>query len=119
MDRKTKIDKISLCESKGKLKRVRQQAKSKMNEFSIHKIADLHLHVHHHGIPKVPIRGFHQIYDIALQDLSRNPLLLSRTTGKRKICIIKVWRDMDGETEVFYCSVEIILHHQTNSIHDE
>ena len=34
---------------------VRQQAKSKMDELSIHTIADLQLRVHHHGIPKVPI----------------------------------------------------------------
>ena len=44
-----------------------------MNELSIHTIADLQIHVHNHGIPKVPIRGFGQIYDIALQDLPENP----------------------------------------------
>ena len=40
-----------------------------MNELSIHTIADLQLHVRHHGIPKVPIRGFGRIYDIALKPL--------------------------------------------------
>ena len=44
-----------------------------MNALSINKIADIQLHVHHNGIPKVHIRGFGQIYDIALQDLPRNP----------------------------------------------
>ena len=44
-----------------------------MNELSIHKIADLPLYAHHHGIPKVPIRGFGRIYDIALQYLLGDP----------------------------------------------
>ena len=44
-----------------------------MNELSIHKIADIQLHIHHHGIQKVTIRGFSRIYDIALQDLPGNP----------------------------------------------
>ena len=44
-----------------------------MNELSIYTIADLQLHVHHRGIPKVPIRGFGRIYDIALQALPGNP----------------------------------------------
>ena len=44
-----------------------------MNGLSIHIIADLQLHFHHHGIPKVHIRGFGQIYDIALQALPGNP----------------------------------------------
>ena len=69
MDRKTKTDKVWLCESVGNLKGVGQQAKAKMNELSIDTIADLQLHVCHHGILKVHIRGFGQIYDIALQDL--------------------------------------------------
>ena len=36
-----KTDKIWLCESVGKLKGVGQQEKAKINEFSIHTIADL------------------------------------------------------------------------------
>ena len=44
-----------------------------MNELSIQKISDLQLHVHHHAIPKVPIRGFGRIYDIAIQALIGNP----------------------------------------------
>ena len=46
---------VRLCEYVGKLKGVGQLAKAKMNELSIHTISDLQLHVHHHGIPKVPI----------------------------------------------------------------
>ena len=48
-------EKVCLCESVGNIKGVGQQTKAKMNELSIHTIADLQLHVHHHGIPKVPI----------------------------------------------------------------
>ena len=35
-------------------------------------MADLQLHVHHHGISKMPIQGFRQIYDISLQALLEN-----------------------------------------------
>ena len=52
---KTKTDKVWLCESVGKLKGVGQLVKAKMNELIIHTIAYLQIHVHHHGIPKVPI----------------------------------------------------------------
>ena len=70
---KTNTNKVWLCESVGKLKRVGQPAIAKMNELRIHMIADLQLHVHHHVIPKVPILDFDQIYDMALQDIPRNP----------------------------------------------
>ena len=50
-----KIDKVWLCESVGELKGAGHQVKAKMNELSIHTIADLQLHVHHRGIPKVHI----------------------------------------------------------------
>ena len=43
-----------------------------MNQLTIHIIAYLQLHVHHHGTPKVPIRGFGQIYNIVLQDITGN-----------------------------------------------
>ena len=43
-----------------------------MNELSIHTIAYLQLHVYHHDIPKVPIRGFVRIYDIDLQAIPGN-----------------------------------------------
>ena len=55
MYRNTKTDKVWICESVGKLKVVGQLSKAKMNELSIHIIADLHICVHHHGILKVPI----------------------------------------------------------------
>ena len=41
-----------------------------MNELRIQTIADLQLHVRHRG--KVPIRGFNQIYAMALQALPGN-----------------------------------------------
>ena len=55
---KTKTGKVWICESVGKLKGVGHLGKAKMNKLRIHTIADLQLHVHHHGVPKVPIRGF-------------------------------------------------------------
>ena len=51
-----------------------------MNELRIHTIADLQLHVRHRG--KVPIRGFGQIYEMALQALPGN--LLSSFKDHRK-----------------------------------
>ena len=71
--RKTKTDKVWHYKSVGKLKGVGQQGQAKMNELSIHTISDLQLHVHHHGIPKVRIRGFGRIYDIALKYIPGNP----------------------------------------------
>ena len=50
-----KLDKVWICESVVNLKGLGQQAKVKINELSIHTIADLQLHFHHHGIPKVHI----------------------------------------------------------------
>ena len=44
-----------------------------MNGLSIHTISDIQLHVRHHGIPKVHIQGFGQIYDIAILALPGNP----------------------------------------------
>ena len=70
---KTKTDKVWLCESVGKLKGVALLEKAKMNELRIHTIADIQFHVHHRGIPKVPIRGFDRIYDISLQARPGNP----------------------------------------------
>ena len=84
MDQKTKTDKVWPCESVGKLKGIGHQAKAKMNELSIHTISDLQLHVCHHGIPKVPIRGFGQIYDIAIQNLLGNPSPYFKDHSKAK-----------------------------------
>ena len=55
MDWGKKTGKVWLCESAGKLKGVGQQAKAKINELSIHTIADIQLCFHRHGIPKVHI----------------------------------------------------------------
>ena len=53
MDTKTNTDKVCICESVGKLKVVGQLEIAKMSELIIQTIADLQLHVRHHG--KVPI----------------------------------------------------------------
>ena len=70
MDEKN-TDKVCLCESVDKLKRVGHLEIAKMNELRIHTIADIQLHVSHHG--KVPILGFDLIYTMALQYLPGNP----------------------------------------------
>ena len=62
-----------LCESVGKLKGVGQQAKAKINELRIHTIAYLQLRIHHHGTPKVHIRGFVRVCDITIQAPSGKP----------------------------------------------
>ena len=90
MNFKENTDRVWLRESVGNLKGVGQLAIAKMNELSIHRIADLHLHVHHRG--KVPILGFDRIYAMDLQALWETLLLLSSTTGKRKI---RIFQDMD------------------------
>ena len=87
MDLKKTTDKVWLCESVGKLKGVGKLAIAKMNELRINTIADLQLHVRHCG--KVPVRGFDQIYAMTLQAIRVILRLLSRTTGKRRIHIIR------------------------------
>ena len=92
MDQKTKTDKVCLCKSVGKLKGVVQLEKPKMNELNIHMIADLQLHVHHHGIPKVNIRGFDQNYDIVIQALQGNPPSSFKEHRKAKNCYLSRYR---------------------------
>ena len=91
-NRSEKKDKIWICESVGTLKGGRQQAKAKINELSIHTIADLQIRVHHHCIPKVPIQGFDQIYDIALHALPGNPPPYLKDHRKAKI---RIFHGMD------------------------
>ena len=73
MGRGKKTYKLWICQSVGKLKVVGHQAKSKMKDLSIHTITDIQLHVRHHGMPKVQIWGFGQIYEISLQALPGKP----------------------------------------------
>ena len=40
-----------------------------MNELNIYTIDDFHHHAHLHGFPKVQIRGFGRIHELALQVL--------------------------------------------------
>ena len=58
-----------------------------MNELRIHTIADIQLHVCHHG--KVPILGFDRIYAMALQTLPGNPNYSFKDHMKAKIRIIQ------------------------------
>ena len=89
---KKNTDKVWICEPVGKLKVVGQLEIVKMNNSIIHTIADLQLHICNHS--KVPIQGFDQIYYMALQDLPGNFLLLSSTTGNRKI---RIFQDMERD----------------------
>ena len=95
MDLKTNADKVWLYESVGKINKVGQLATAKMNELRIHTIADLHLHIHHHG--KVPIRGFDQIYAMALQALPGDHLSSFKDHRKSKNLYIsrygEIWVD--------------------------
>ena len=63
-----------------------------MNELRIQKIADLQLHVCHHG--KVPIRGFNKIYDMALQALPRKPPSSFKDRRKAKNPHLSRFEDM-------------------------
>ena len=120
LDKKTNTDKVWLCESVGKLKGVGHQAKTKMNELSIHKIPDIQLHVHHHGTPKVPIRGLGWIYDIALQALPGNPPSYFKDHKKAKNPYIsrygERWVDkLKSSTAMSkFCCITDLIHFMTN-----
>ena len=86
-----------------------------MNELSIHTIAYLQLHVNHQGIPKVPIRGFGQIYDIALKDLPGNSPPFFKDQRKAKNPYILRYREilvdkLKSSTAVsrFFCITDLI-----------
>ena len=86
-----------------------------MNELSIHTISDIQLRVNHHGTPKVPIRGFGRIYDIALQALPVNPTPSFKDHRKEKNLDIsrygEEWVDkMKSSTEIpkFCCITDLI-----------
>ena len=85
----------------------------KMDELRIHTIAYIQLHVRHHD--KVPIRGFGRIYDMALQDLPRNPPSSFKYHRKAKNPYLsrygERWVDkLKSSTEIsrFYCITNII-----------
>ena len=131
--KKKNTHKVWICEAIGKIKGVGQLAKAKMNELSIHTIDDLQLHVHHHGIPKVPIQGFGQIYDIALQDLPGNPPYSFKDHMKAKnIYILRYgerWVDKlkSSTTMSKFCCITDLIRFMMNeveklmkgSVHDE
>ena len=69
-----KTDKIWLCESVVKLKGIGKQGEVKMHEINVHTIADLQRCVQSHGLPKLSIREFGQIYERALVALPGKPM---------------------------------------------
>ena len=71
--KKTKTDKIWLCESVGKLKGIGKQGEVKMNEMNIHTIADLQRYFRSYGLTKLPIHGLGQIYEHGLVALPGKP----------------------------------------------
>ena len=73
MGRKIETDKIWLCESVGKIKRIGKQGEVKMNEINIHTIANFQRYVRSYGLHKLPIHGLGQIYEHGLVDLPRKP----------------------------------------------
>ena len=89
---KKKTDKVWLCESIGKIKGVGKQAKAKINELIINTIYDPKLHVNHHGIPNMHIRGFGQIYDITLQALPGKPHPYFKDNNKAKKTYLSRYR---------------------------
>ena len=67
-----------------------------MTELSIHTISDLQIHVYHHGIPQVPIRGFGHILDIDLQALLGNPPPSFKDHRKAKNMYLNRYGERDG-----------------------
>ena len=68
-----KNDKIWFLESVGKLKGIGNQGEVKMNEINIHTIAYFQRYVRSYGLPKLPISGLGQIYELALVALPGKP----------------------------------------------
>ena len=68
-----KTEKIWICESIGKLKGIVNQGEVKLNEMSIHTIADLRRYVQSYGLPKMSIRGFVQIYQHGQENMPGKP----------------------------------------------
>ena len=117
---KAKTDKVWIFESVGKLKVVVHQSKEKMNELSIHTIADIQIHVRYHGIPKVPIRGVGQIYDISLQALLGNTPTYFKDHRKLKNPYIlwygEIWVDkLKSSTAMLkFCCITDLIRFMTN-----
>ena len=70
---KIKTDKIWIYESVGKHKEIGNQVEVKMNNININTISDLQSYVRSYGLPKLPIRGFGQIYENGLVALPGKP----------------------------------------------
>ena len=62
-----KIDKIWLCESVVKLKRIRKQREAKIDYMDIHTINALQSYGWSYGLTKLQIWGFGRIYEHGLE----------------------------------------------------
>ena len=82
-----KIDKIWLCESVGKIKRIGNQGEAKINEMSIHTISDLQRYAQFYGLTKITTKGFGQIYEHGLEALPGKPNPSIKDNRKLKIPI--------------------------------
>ena len=89
-----------------------------MNDLRIHTIADLQLHVFHHG--KLPIRGFDRIYYIALQALPGNPTSSFKDHRKAKNPYLskygEIWLEkLKSSTEMSkLCCITDLIHFMMN-----
>ena len=88
-----KTDKIWLCESVGKLKRIGKQGEVEMNEINIHTIAYLQRYVRSYGLPKLPVRGLGLIYEHGLVALPGKPMPFIKAHRKAKKSHLSRYRE--------------------------
>ena len=109
---KRKTDNIWLYEYVGKLKGIGNHGEVKRNEMNINNISDLQKYVQPYGFPKLPIRGFGQIYEHGMEALPRKPTPPIKDHKKaKKYVFIEIWRETDGEVKVVFLHVKILLYH--------
>ena len=94
--KKIKTDKIWLCESVGKLKGIGRQGEVKMNDITVHTIADLQRYVRSYGLPKLSICGLVQVYNHALVALPGKPMPSVKYHRKEKKILISQYMERDG-----------------------
>ena len=91
-----------------------------MNELIIHTIVYLQIHVHHYGIPKVPIRGLDRIYDISLQALPGNPPSSLKDHRKAKNTYLLIYGErwvekLKSSTSMSkFCGIVNLIHFMMN-----
>ena len=111
----TKIDKICLCESVGKIKGILNQGEEKMNEMKIHIISDLQRCFWSYWFPKVPIPGFGQNYEHGPEVLARKPTPFIKYHRKSKnsyfLIYGEIWVDKLRSSSYMlklYCITDVI-----------